>query len=164
MKKQLSIILVILCLAVVGYRIYLSKNLEMNMTAYLERAANANSIELAATELRTAMTYLESNNINSGYTSILWNDPSEDIGFWYTNLKVSLEELEQLNTSSSLEKSNVLLKLRESLLNNKGNVIVPKGLGLYPNNTIWAVLTTTSLIFGLVGVILYSALKSKDPE
>ncbi len=42
--------------------------------------------------------------MTSGYTSILWQTPDEDIGFWYTNLKASQQELQNLQSNNALEK------------------------------------------------------------
>lgn len=61
----------------------------------------------------------------------------KDLSFWYANLKASAEELEKSKGGSLLEKTNVLLKLRESLMDDgsKGSHITyPKGLAIYPHN------------------------------
>ena len=42
-----------------------------------------------------------------------------------------------------MERTNVLIKLRETLLDSdkKSNVTVPEGLAYYPNNLFWAAMT-----------------------
>lgn len=54
----------------------------MNVTDYLERASNSNTVETAKRELDIALKYLEDNNLTSGYTSVFYRTPDEDIGFW----------------------------------------------------------------------------------
>ena len=70
--------------------------------------------------------------------------------FWYQNLKASKKELEKTTNSTSLEKTNVLLKLRETLLDQgdkKSKITYPQGLAIYPNNKLLAGLFLISLLF-----------------
>jgi hypothetical protein len=131
---------------------------DRNCGGYLERAANANSIELASAELAKALSYMEREQLTSGYTSIVYTTPDEDIGFWYTNIKTSHEELVGLSPdATSLEKSNVLMKLRETLTasGDRGStsLVVPEGISIHPLNTLFAVIATLSTIGFIVGVI-----------
>ena len=45
----------------------------------LKRAADANSIELATKELEAVLKYAEDNQLTSGYTSIIYNTPDEEV-------------------------------------------------------------------------------------
>lgn len=130
---------------------------------YLKRAADANTVELAETQLRIAIDYIEEKELTSGYTSIIYRTPNEDVGFWYTNLKTSLEELQALDsTSTVLERSNMLMKLRETLMDDgeSGAIITtPPGISLFPMNTglaVWAMLACTMLCVGGIWVGLES--------
>ena len=133
------------------------KHIQFNQDCggYLERAANANTIPMAITELEKAVKYMEEHDLTEGYTSVFYKTPDEDIGFWYNNCKSSLNELKSLSDSSApLEKSNMLMKLRETLLDNGKNgtsLTVPEGISRYPNNVMWEVLSVLSLL-GLVCV------------
>jgi len=122
---------------------------------YLKRAADANTVELAETQLRIAIDYIEAKELTSGYTSIIYRTPDEDVGFWYTNLKTSLEELRALDsTSTVLERSNMLMKLRETLMDDgeKGaSITTPPGISLFPMNTGLAVWGMVSLVMFFVG-------------
>lgn len=131
-------------------------NLKQNCTGYLERAANSNTVEIAMIELEKAIKYLEENNLTTGYTSIFYRTPDEDIGFWYNNLKSSYEELSKVDSNTTaLEKSNLLMKLRETLMN--GSYIeVPTGLSRYPNNALWMVLTTIAVISLFIFIVVIS--------
>ena len=125
-----------------GIRYVKSINLNINCTGHLERAANANTTDLAQTELTTAINYLESQGLTNGYTSILYRSPDEDIGYWYQNLKAAQNELFKVNKdTSALEKSNLLMKLRDTLTDQSSNgtsLIYPNGVSIYPNNVSYA--------------------------
>ena len=141
---------------VFGAFIYQKTMFKKNVSGYLKRAADANTIELAHEELDRALTYLEANDLTEGYTSVLYETPDEDIGFWYRNLKASKEELEKLDNPSALEKTNVLMKLRETLTDTgeRTRVTSPDGIHLYPYNAVWAGLGWGSLIAFFWGCIL----------
>ena len=90
---------------------------KQNCGGHLKRAADANTVDIAKSELKIALDYMEANNLTSGYTSVIYETPDEDVAFWYNNIKQSYNELNSLpDSSSSLEKSNMLIKLRETLL------------------------------------------------
>ena len=156
MKNSISIVLILISIVIFGIRISKSIELKQNATGYLKRAADANTIALAEEELSKAIGYLESNDLTSGYTSILWKTPDEDIEFWYKNLKASQVELQNLNSESALERTNVLIKLRETLVDQgqKTKVTVPRGLSVYPNNKLWALLMTIAIIAGFLGIMI----------
>ena len=139
--------------------------------AYLKRAANANTVELARSELEKAIDYIEKNNITEGIVSIFLKNPANDIGFWYNNIKSAYEELTNLpEESTPLEKTNVLMKLRESLTDSDENgsttVISPGGIEIYPNNVLffWWILgsiAALSLFWILFGVAAGANSKAK---
>lgn len=113
---------------------------------HIKRAADSNTIQMAAEEMDVVVSYLEANHLTFGYTSILYNTPDEDISFWYNNLKSSRDQLhDELKRSSStpLEQSNLLLKLRQTLLDHgkEGETVtVPSGISIYPSNMFWVIL------------------------
>lgn len=132
------------------------KNIQFtqNCKGHLKRAADANTIELAKSELTQALVYAERHNLTSGYTSVIYRTPDEDIAFWYNNIKSSLNELEALPISvAPLERSNMLMKLRETLLDNSEegtSVTYPSGIQRFPNNVMWALLNTIQIILWIV--------------
>lgn len=153
-----------LCLPFVGWmttRIVMDIVFDRNVEGHLKRAADANTIELAEKELSGVVSHLQQNNMTSGYTSVFWRTPDEDVGFWYTNLTASLGELRNVSKEATqLEKSNILIKLRETLVDHGQNsvkVTVPPGMSIFPYNgvyTLWGILgfilTTVGVIAGLV--------------
>ncbi len=128
---------------------------DRNCEGFLKRAADSSSVETALVELTKATDYLEHNNITTGYTSVIYTTPDEDINFWYTNLvgakKVLSDALQTEN--NSVVRSNALMKLRETLLDStqKGDsVTMPSGISLYPNNAFyfWSFFAALFAMFG----------------
>jgi len=156
MKNTICVLLVLFSVVICGVRISKKVTFKQNVSGLLKRAADANTIELANEELTKVINYLEANNMTSGYTSVLWNTPDEDIDFWYRNLKASQNELANLQSKSALEKTNVLIKLRETLLDTgeKTRVTVPEGLSVYPNNKLWAFLMSLAALAGFIGIMI----------
>ena len=156
MKRVLITILALVSITIFGLRIAEKVEFKQNVTGYLKRAADANTIELAEAELTKVIDYLEANNLTSGYTSILWKTPDEDIDYWYRNLKASQIELQTLESESALEKTNVLIKLRETLVDvgESTKVTVPDDLSVYPNNKLWAVLMFIAIVAGSAAMII----------
>lgn len=130
-----------------------------NCGGHLELAANSNTVATAEKELTIAIEYLERENLTSGYTSVLWQTPDEDIGFWYNNLKASLTELKTLSPDATpLEKSNMLIKLRETILSHgeRGEYVTrPEGIHKYPNNGKWAFATALGAMLILVSIGIF---------
>jgi hypothetical protein len=141
-----------------GYRTYKGIVFNIECSGHIKRAGDANSPELARPELDKAITYLENNNMVEGYTSILYRTPDEDLGFLYQNLAISRAELDRVidnDSSTQLEESNVLMKLRETLLDHgkEGlSVTAPSGISVYPNNGILAFIGWASFLIMCFGV------------
>ena len=158
MKKVLGVMLLFLVLLWAGFRIYNSIVYDIDCGGHIKRAADANTVELATQEMKTVVSYLEARGMTNGYTSVLYRTPNEDIGFWYQNLKASLGELEKITPETTqLERSNVLIKLRETLLDHGQSVSVtqPSGISIYPNNVAYAWFGWLGLIAVIVGVVLF---------
>ena len=126
---------------------------DQRCAGFLKQAADASSVELAERQLNLAIDYVERVGLTSGYTSVIYQTEDENIGFWYENLKVCQKELAETKGNSTLENTNVLMKLRESLTDNaeKGTrLTIPSGIYLYPNNAVFMVTNWIS-IFLFVG-------------
>ena len=166
MKKFKSIFLILAILFTVAFcgwavvRIVKYVSFNLGCEAYLKRAANANTVELAKGELEKAIDYIEQNNMTEGIVSIFLKNPANDMGFWYNNIKSAHEELSNLpEESTPLEKTNVLMKLRESLTDSDESggtaVISPMGLEIYPNNVLYFLWCICSCIALCVFWILF---------
>lgn len=155
MKVFIATVLAILALSIFATQIIKDVSMNQNCTGYLKRAADANTVETAKEQLQKSIQYLESNNLTKGYTSVLWQTPDEDIEFWYKNLKASESELMKVDsTTSSMEKTNLLMKLRETLLDNGDKLTVPNGLSRYPNNGMWGILTCLAMLI-IMGLTIW---------
>jgi hypothetical protein len=163
----MSILMTFPLLGLAGARIYNGIIWDIDCGGHLKRAADANTVDLAVQELEVVVKYLEDNRMTEGYTSVLYREPSEDVGFWYNNIKASLVELKALpKNATDLEKSNMLMKLRQTLLdhsNGTENVTKPDGISRFPNNKVWwgtGMMGMLSLMVGAVFAFVW--LRSMD--
>lgn len=157
LRGSVIVLLALICPIVMQVK---SIMFDIKCGGHMELAAKANSVDLAKEEMKMVIKYLEERGLTTGNTSILWNKPQQDLKFFYENMKVSLQELQSVNeNSSSLEKSNVLMKLRETLTEQEKNsetVFVPFGISLAPHNILyaaWLVLSCIALIGGVIWFI-----------
>ena len=134
----LCIVLIIVPFIVWGCAIVNAVEFDSNCTGYLKLAADANTVQLAEKHLTSAITYLENNNLTSGYTKIIIYKPTNDIGLWYENLKSAqtlLQEACANDNLTELESSNILMKLRETLLDGEGTITHPICISMHPHST-----------------------------
>lgn len=160
MKKVfLSFFMVLLGLIVPVTNIVMKIQFSQECGGYLKQAADANTPELALERINKALNYIEENNLTDGYTSVLWRTEADNVGYWYLNIKACQRELGKCLYGSQMEKSNVLMKVRESLTDNgdKGTELtIPPGISRYPNNAIWGILRVLSyIILGAWFMMLY---------
>jgi hypothetical protein len=165
MKKLVLILLVVPMLIWFSVRIGNNIIYGKDCGGYLKRAADANTVSVASKELGIAISYMETNKLTDGYTSVIYKTPDEDIGFWYNNIKSAKQELDLLpETATPLEKTNVLMKLRETLLDNRkdgSSITDPDGISIYPNNIFWFWFGIISLL-SFIGSCIFFVLPSDD--
>lgn len=143
MKKVFCIILAIVISigGVVPWVYTIVKSIQFNSACgdYLKLAADANNIDIAEKHLTTAVEYLEKNDMTTGYTKVFIYYPKNDVGLWYENLKTAQTQLRETRTRdyTDLEESNVLMKLRETLLDGSGCLTHPFGVSIKHNFTLW---------------------------
>lgn len=150
-----GVIFIILGLVVPTAAIVQAIKFDKDCKGYLKNAADANTPEIALDRINHALEYMEANGMTNGYTSVLWTTENENVGFWYQNVKACKSELEACLGSSQLEKTNVLMKVRESLTDEgkNGTVITkPCGISRFPNNTMWFWGGWVSVLFILIGI------------
>ena len=152
----MSIVSFLLCEAVMSIKEY---QFDKKCKQYIKLVADASSIELATEYLEKAIVYCENNDLTEGYTAVFFKQPKNDIGIWYRNLKVAFEELKNLPVDSTpLEQSNLLMRIRESLIDegNNARVTVPSGIHLYPNNVVFFLWESLSMLIFIVSLIGFS--------
>lgn len=153
-----AILLIVLGLIVPISCVVMNIQFNQNCAGYLKQAADANTVELAKERIDLAVDYIEMNALVYGYTSVLWKTESENVEYWYKNIKACQRELEQCKNASQLEKSNVLLKVRESLTDNGKDgteLILPYGISRYPNNVLLGIMRAFSYILILLGCFVF---------
>jgi hypothetical protein len=157
-KLVLGIIIILPFLGLGGARFIKTVQFDRACGGHIKRAGDANTVEMATEEMKVVIKYLEENKMTEGYTSVLYNTPDEDIGFWHKNLKSSLEELEKVQPETTqLERSNILLKLRQTLLDHTQSgekVTAPDGISVYPNNPVYFFGLALFILLAGFGVIL----------
>lgn len=142
MKKAVLIIVAIILFIMPcfpwGYSIIKGCQFSADCTDYLRLAGDANNVDVAEKHLSTAIEYIENNDLTSGYTKIIRYYPSNDFGLWYENLKTAQTQLQEMQDReyTELEESNMLMKLRETLLNDAGSVTHPEGASMKENYTL----------------------------
>lgn len=135
-----SVLLLMLSLCFPICALVIKIQFQQNCEGFLKQAADANTVELCLERLNKAITYVEDNNLTDGYTSVFWKTEDQNIGYWYKNLKACQEELQKCIQSSQLKKTNVLMKVRESLTDNSSNgtdLTIPSNIEFYPYNALW---------------------------
>ena len=142
--------------AIIGIAVFvMNVRFNQNCGGYLKQAADANTVELATTRIGMALEYIEKEGLTSGYTSIIYKTEKENVGFWYENIKACKQELDSVSGKSQLEQTNVLMKVRESLLDDGKDgteLTVPTGISRYPNNLIWAIAIWFAIGMGIFGI------------
>jgi len=148
------------------FDICFSYGFSMGCEQYLKRAADANTIELAQENLSTALAYVEKHDLTHGTVGIFLRQPKNDINYWHRNLTSSIDELSKVtDETTQLEKSNILMKLRETLTDVSGGetggtcITHPSGIQVYPLNKLffwlYSVLSTLLVCSGLaIGIEL----------
>lgn len=146
------VLIVLSCLALLGFGVvrgYQSYVYDRECGGYLKRAADASNPVIARESLTKALRYIDDHGLDHGYTSLIWNSPDEDVGFWRRNIAGALAELNALPaTATQLEASNVLMRVREVLVDQGQSVSVtePDGISIYPNNKLYAALLLIILL------------------
>jgi len=161
MNKKVAITIILFLIGMVVPTICVIKSIKFDQrcAGYLKNAADANTVELALERINHAIDYIEEHNLTDGYTSVLWKTEDENLNYWYKNILACKSELEGCLEGTALEKSNVLMKVRESLTDEgeKGTVLtIPKGISRYPYNALWGVLGLISYLLLCAAIVVIS--------
>lgn len=154
MKTKYFYAIMLMVFSLVTPTICIVKKIQFNQdcAGYLKQTADANTVEIALERLNMAIAYVEGHHLTHGYTSVLWKTEDENIAFWYRNLKACQQELSACIGGTQLEKSNVLMKVRESLTDNGDsgiNLTIPDGISRYPDNSVF-------LFWGIMSILMFA--------
>ena len=144
MRKFLLVLLaiIIFLLPIGNFTYTIIQNIKFNAQCsdYLKLSADANNLEIAEKHLSKAIDYLERKNLTSGYNKVFFYYPKNDIGLWYENLKstqLQLQETIKKSNYTELEESNMLMKLRETIIDDQ-HLTLPMGISITEHfNLIW---------------------------
>lgn len=157
MKSAIGLVMMIVfslpCASCMVYDYTVTTRYNIGAASRIDRAAHANTVELATKELDAALKYMESRGNTSGNTSILWEIPENDVAYYYTNIASSRDELKLVTAETSqLERTNQLMKLHETL---EGTI--PSGIQYHPYNVefcIFCWISGISAIFAVLGLLI----------
>lgn len=129
-------------------QMYLRAQFDRGCMDHFHRAAVANTIEMADKELVEGLRYLDQHDLTAGNTAVFYQTPADDIGFWYQNLKSAEETLRRVSKDATqLERTNVLLKLKESIVSPPGDISV------YPDQRTWSFVLGLFMLCFIVGFV-----------
>lgn len=157
-RKALALLLTLPLMIVLGYRAGTEIKFRRDVMGHLERSANASTTEMASQELTMALAKIENRGMTHGTTALFYPTPGDDVGYWHRNLRSAQVGLESLSPDASeLEKSNMLLKLRETILEHSDGddeVTSPEGIAVFPNNQLIAAIIGLCLALAICGCII----------
>lgn len=148
----------LLIFALMGMGVPLIKKIQFNIGCggYLKSAADAPTVELAKPELDVALRYMEDKGLTRGHSHLIIKNRQADVGYWYTRTKEARADLDTITEESTgLEKSNMLMKLRETLLDDGESgtkVTTPPHIPIYPHQWFWSIMC---ILGGLAGVFAF---------
>lgn len=128
-----------------------------NCGDYLKLAGDAPTVEKANVFLGKAINYLEQKDKTSGNSAFIFRTPANDVGIWYgqlTGAKAIADSL--IKNGTSLEKSNALMKIRETVLDQgeKGTVVtLPTKIASFPYQwpmLIWWIVTVLLVVIPII--------------
>ncbi len=118
---------IIFVLAAIVFRIYCFFDFKWNCEDHLKSALSNSNTTQAALSLNNALIYLENHNYTQGYTTILGEDPSENVGHWYLQVRNFYASLKNTELGETRREQNLAL--------GKETLNIPSGISIFPYNT-----------------------------
>lgn len=170
-SKAISIIACMgLMLSWCTIRVVLSIRYDTHVTERLERAHSAHDLDTLYRELHRATDYLQLTDRDEGYTSIIYDTPSEDVGYWYRNLVQAQREVHDMlyfidegKERPPNNEINVLIQKVRRTIAPYGDIKTPQGISVYPHNLYyfaWAILSI--VLWGFYIRSLYKLTKGSN--
>lgn len=144
-------------------RIVKSNHFDDNCNYHISEALKADgsisskSLDYSANEMRVALSYIESNNLTTGYTTISDRQQDEDLGLYYSGLKTKLAYIDGLKskTPEELERYRLYVDMRNM---KPKELNYPAGISVFPHNTaymIWMFIGIALLVVSIIGVVVF---------
>jgi preprotein translocase subunit SecF len=157
-KLLVGLFLILIFVGLMGYDAYRGITYDIDVGGHLKLAAKANTPDIALGEMNISLKAMEARGYTEGFTSVLYRTPDEDVGYWYRNMKATRDSLAALDKNATqLEESNVLMKLRESIVDDSvssESLKDPPGIQNYPYNGILALIEFVGFILFIIGIVL----------
>lgn len=130
---------------------------------HIKNAGQTEDFQVAASELKLAVGYIERRGLTSGHTSVFKKSTDEDVGAWAASLKNSLEGLEEaakhkpVNDKEIAKELDALLKALALASWEADYILIlvdcdgpaPKGISRFPYNKLFVCGDVlTALLFG----------------
>jgi len=130
---------------------------------YLKLAGDAPNVQKANEFLEKALVYMEKRGLTSGNSAFIFRTPSSDVGIWYNQIKGAQQTVANIigrgDAASQLEKDNVLMKIREVVLDQdeKGTTVtMPPNITIFPFQWLFLLTIVVGVLMIIVGgAILY---------
>ena len=135
----------LVCLII--FRLFSVFVFEISCKEYINNATKAVDIETAKSELEKAINYMEERDLTHGTVSILFENPKNDIGFWYSSIKNIYEELQTFPKDVfKSDETDFLRSVQEKIQ----NITVPDGISIYPYNRYFLGAIIISIIVAII--------------
>lgn len=147
----------------ISFLVYKNITFDIEIGSRMKRAADANTVEIAVKELDVVIDNIEKRGLETGTTSVLYSTPACDLDFWYNNIKASRDELRSIQNdklATIMDKTNALIKLRESLINHTGQngetINIPPAAAVHPYNVVMTYAILIWCFFGATILIMHN--------
>ena len=160
MRSAITTGLILIFVGMIGIGIPVIKKIRFDVGCggYLKSAADAPIIKLAKGELDTALEYMTVHKLYKGHSHLIIPSRQADVGYWYLRIETARKDLDTITKDSTgLEKSNMLMKLRETLLDEGESgteVTLPPHIAIFPLQWFWIICMTFGTICTILGGIL----------
>lgn len=129
---------------------------DRDIGSHLKKAADSPTVGEAANQMDAALSAIEEQDLTGGNSAFIFKTEETSVETWYRQLKQVQTDLHDLpDDASPLERSNVLIKVRETILDSGSDgdyLTLPPYITVYPNHVgmlVWHLGNSLSVI-GLV--------------
>jgi hypothetical protein len=132
-----------------------------------EAMKSTSSADYSKSEMERAVKYIEDRNLTSGFTSIVGNQPDENLSLWYYDIRGKQAYIDHLHDLPSDVRKDQIADHAEyvnAFNMHRKDVDIPNGISIYPYNTlffVWSMISIVMLLFGIIGVIIFIDQRSK---
>lgn len=138
-------------------RIIKKEIFDNNFTYHINQSMSGTDPSKSYEEFVSALLYLQSHNLTSGYTTIVIRSPSEDISIFYDGIFKKFQYSQKLASLPPEE-----IKQYQEYVVNKNlattQIKEPEGISIYPYNGIyfvWMLISILLLVLSIIGIFTF---------